>query len=80
MSANRDRAVSLLAPSRHTSVIEQPTHLTVRELAAELRCAEEDVRALIRSGELRTVACGIRPGLVPRRELDAYRRRLLHRG
>jgi hypothetical protein len=37
------------------------------------------VRALIREGELQTVACGIRPGLVPRRELDAYRRRLRHR-
>lgn len=56
--------------------MEQSTHLTVRELAAELRCGEDDVRALIRDGELRTVACGIRPGLVPRRELDAYRRRV----
>jgi hypothetical protein len=37
------------------------------------------VRVLIREGELRTVACGIRPGLVPRRELDAYRRRLQRR-
>ena len=55
--------------------MDHPTHLTVRELAAELRCSEDDVRALIREGELRTVACGIRPGLVPRRELDAYRRR-----
>jgi excisionase family DNA binding protein len=51
----------------------------VRDLAAELRCPEDDVRALIRQGELRTVACGIRPGLVPRRELDAYRRRVAHR-
>jgi excisionase family DNA binding protein len=59
--------------------MEQPTHLTVRELAAELGCGEEDVRTLIREGELQTVACGIRPGLVPRRELEAYRRRLLHR-
>ena len=53
--------------------------LTVRDLASELRCSEEDVRALIREGELRTVACGIRPGLVPRHELDAYRRRVQHR-
>lgn len=37
------------------------------------------MRALIREGQLGTVACGIRPGLVPRRELDAYRRRLRHR-
>jgi excisionase family DNA binding protein len=59
---------------------EQPTHLTVRELALELETTEEDVRELIRQGELQTVACGIRPGLVPRRELDAYRRRLARRG
>ena len=57
----------------------EPDRLTVRDLAVELRCAEEDVRALIREGELRTVACGIRPGLVPRHELDAYLRRLKHR-
>jgi excisionase family DNA binding protein len=50
--------------------------LTVRELAAELACSEDEVRALVRSGELRTVACGIRPGRVPRHELDAYLRRL----
>jgi excisionase family DNA binding protein len=56
------------------------TPLTVRQLAAELQCSEDDVRALIRAGELRTVACGIRPGRVPRHELDAYRRRLAHRG
>ena len=62
-----------------TSAIEPPTHLTAKELAAELGCGVEDVRALIREGELQTVACGIRPGLVPRRELDAYRRRLAHR-
>ena len=37
-----------------------------RDIALELRCSEEDIRALIREGELRTVACGIRPGLVPR--------------
>jgi excisionase family DNA binding protein len=52
-----------------------PAPLTVGELSAELRCSEEDVRALIRDGELRTVACGVRPGLVPRHELDAYLRR-----
>jgi excisionase family DNA binding protein len=49
--------------------------LSVQDIAAELGCAEEDVRALIKEGELRTVACGIRPGLVPRHELDAYQRR-----
>ena len=49
--------------------------LTVQAIAVELGCAEEDVRALIKEGELRTVACGIRPGLVPRHELDAYQRR-----
>jgi len=46
--------------------------LTVKQIAAELGCAEEEVR----DGELRTVACGIRPGLVPHHELEAYRRRL----
>ena len=51
----------------------------MRELAAELCCSEDEVRALIREGELRTVACGIRPGLVPRHEIDAYVRRLRHR-
>jgi len=50
--------------------------LTVQELALELEYSEDDVSALIRAGELRTVACGIRPGRVPRHELDAYRRRL----
>jgi excisionase family DNA binding protein len=55
-----------------------PEPLTVREISAELRCSEDEVRALIRDGELRTVACGIRPGLVPRHEFDAYRRRLEH--
>ena len=53
--------------------------LTVRDLSAELGCTEDDVRALIREGELRTVACGVRSGLVPRHELDAYRRRLRFR-
>ena len=61
---------------RHTADIERPAPLTVQELAAELACSEDDVRALIRAGELRTVACGIRPGRVPRHELDAYLRRV----
>jgi excisionase family DNA binding protein len=52
---------------------------TVQELAAELGCSEDEVRALIRAGELKTVACGIRPGRVPQHELDAYRRRVAHR-
>ena len=56
-----------------------PAPLTVREVSAELSCSEDEVRALIRAGELRTVACGIRPGLVPRHEFDAYVRRLRHR-
>jgi excisionase family DNA binding protein len=59
--------------------VDWPAPLTVREIAAELECSEEEVRALIRAGELRTVACGIRPGLVPRHEFDAYVRRLRHR-
>jgi excisionase family DNA binding protein len=52
-----------------------PAPLTVRDAAAELGCSEDDVRALIREGELQTVACGIRPGLVPRHRLDDYLRR-----
>ena len=52
-----------------------PEPLTVREVSAELGCSEDEVRALIRDGELRTVACGIRPGLVPRHELEDYLRR-----
>jgi excisionase family DNA binding protein len=56
-----------------------PAPLTVREVSAELGCSEDEVRTLIRDGELRTVACGIRPGLVPRHEFDAYVRRLQHR-
>jgi excisionase family DNA binding protein len=56
-----------------------PAPLTVREVAAELRCSEDEVRALIRGGELPTVACGIRPSLVPRHQLDAYLRRRPHR-
>jgi excisionase family DNA binding protein len=59
--------------------MEWPAPLTVGEVAAELDCSDADVRALIRDGELQTVACGIRPGLVPRHQLDAYLRRLEHR-
>ena len=55
-----------------------PAPLTVREVSAELRCTEDEVRALIREGELTTVACGIRPGLVPRHQLDDYLRRRRH--
>jgi excisionase family DNA binding protein len=58
--------------------VDRPAPLTVREVSAELGCSEEEVRALIRDGELRTVACGIRPGLVPRHEFDDYLRRLKH--
>jgi excisionase family DNA binding protein len=56
-------------------LIERPAPLTVQELAAELGCSVDEVRALIRDGELHTVACGIRPGRVPRHEIDAYLRR-----
>jgi excisionase family DNA binding protein len=52
-----------------------PAPLTVVEVAAELGCPESEVRSLIRNGELKTVACGIRPGLVPRHVLDDYHRR-----
>ena len=62
-----------------TTTIDRPAPLTVQEIAVELGCSEDDVRALIRAGELRTVACGIRPGRVPRHVLDEYRRRLEHR-
>ncbi len=55
--------------------MDRPAPLTVREISAELRCSEDEVRVLIREGELQTVACGIRPGLVPRHELDDYLRR-----
>ena len=55
-----------------------PAPLSVREVSAELRCSEDDVRALIRSGELTTVACGLRPSLVPRHQLDDYLRRHKH--
>ena len=56
-----------------------PAPLTVSEVANELGCSEDEVRALIRDGELRTVACGIRPGRVPRHEFDDYLRRLKHK-
>ena len=59
--------------------MEWPAPLTVGQVAAELGCSEDDVRALVRDGDLQTVACGIRPGRVPRHELDAYLRRLQHR-
>ena len=62
-----------------TPAMEWPAPLTVREVAAELGCSEDDVRALIRDDELQTVACGIRPGLVPRHQLDAYLRGLERR-
>ena len=52
-----------------------PAPLPVGEVAAELGCSEDDVRELIRDGELQTVACGVRPGLVPRHRLDDYLRR-----
>jgi len=55
--------------------MDRPAPLTVSEVALELRCSEDDVRALIREGELETVSCGIRPGLVPRHRLDDYLRR-----
>jgi excisionase family DNA binding protein len=58
---------------------ERPSPLTVQELATELGCSEDEVRALIRAGELTTVACGIKPGRVPQHELDAYRRRVAQR-
>jgi excisionase family DNA binding protein len=59
--------------------MERPAPMTVKELAAELECSEDDVRQLIRDGELKTVACGIRPGLIPRHQIDAYLRRLEYR-
>ena len=55
--------------------MDRPAPLTVSEVAVELRGSEDEVRALIRDGELQTVACGIRPGLVPRHRLDDYLRR-----
>jgi excisionase family DNA binding protein len=56
--------------------MEWPEPLTVSDVSAELGCSDDEVRALIREGELRSVACGIRPSLVPRHELDDYLRRL----
>jgi excisionase family DNA binding protein len=55
--------------------MDRPEPLTVREAAAELGCSQDEVRGLIRDGELRTVACGIRPGLIPRHVFEAYLRR-----
>lgn len=55
---------------------EQAQQLTAAQVADELGCSIDDVRGLIGAGELQTLACGIRPGLVPRREVDAYRRRV----
>jgi excisionase family DNA binding protein len=55
--------------------MDRPEPLTVGEVAVVLHCSEEEVRALIREGELQTVACGIRPGLIPRFRLDDYLRR-----
>ena len=52
-----------------------PAPLTISEVAAEISCSEDEVRSLIRAGELQTVACGVRPGLVPRHRLDEYLRR-----
>ena len=54
----------------------RPEAFTRKEAAAEIGCTEEEVRDLLRTGELKTVACGIRPGLIPRHVLDAYVRRL----
>jgi excisionase family DNA binding protein len=59
--------------------MEWPEPMTVDEVAAELGCSTEEVRTLIRGGELQTVACGIRPGRVPRHQFDTYLRRLRHR-
>lgn len=55
--------------------MDRPAPLSVSEISTELHCSEDEVRALIRDGELKTVACGIRPGLVPRHVLDDYLRR-----
>lgn len=55
--------------------MERSEPLTIEQAAAELGCGEDDVRALIREGELQTVACGVRPGLIPRHRFDDYRRR-----
>ncbi|HVU76791.1 MAG TPA: helix-turn-helix domain-containing protein [Gaiellaceae bacterium] len=50
--------------------------LSVQQVAEELGRTVDEVRGLIREGELQTLHCGIRPGLVPRREVDAYVRRV----
>jgi excisionase family DNA binding protein len=55
--------------------MDRPAPLTISEVAVELDRSEDEVRALIRQGELETVACGVRPGLVPRHRLDDYLRR-----
>jgi excisionase family DNA binding protein len=55
--------------------MERPAALTIGEAAAELGCSEDEVRALIRDDELQTVACGVRPGLIPRHRLDDHLRR-----
>jgi excisionase family DNA binding protein len=59
--------------------MDRPAPLTIGEVASELRISEDEVRALIRDGELDTVACGVRPGLIPRHRLDDYLRRLERR-
>ena len=63
------------ATASDTAGMDRPEPLTVSEVAVELRCSVDDVRALIREGELQTVACGLRPSLVPRHQLDDYLRR-----
>jgi excisionase family DNA binding protein len=55
--------------------VNRPAPLTVQEVAVELGRSVDEVRALIRAGELQAVACGIRPSLVPRHQLDDYLRR-----
>jgi excisionase family DNA binding protein len=55
--------------------VDWPAPLTIRDVATELGCSEDEVRGLIREGELQTAACGVRPGLVPRHRLDDYLRR-----
>jgi len=59
--------------------MDRPAPLTVAEVAAELEISEDEVRALIREGELDTVACGVRPGLIPRHRLEDYLRRVRRR-
>jgi excisionase family DNA binding protein len=55
--------------------VDRPAPLTVSEAAVELGRSVDEVRALIREGELQTVACGVRPGLIPHHQLEDYRRR-----